>query len=390
VISGRITRAEIQYCLDDARATTRLLNAALEEFRKHPIDLLPERAISPASIGKSYLLQMGVEPPMGKFSVYPAILGIAMQAYFGGRAECRIRHTPVPVALVDFTSQYPTVNALMGLWKFLIAESLQFEDATDDIQKMCDAITLEKMFEPERWKDLTWFALIRPHKDMLPVRTTYDPESYNIGLNYLISEKPIWFAGPDIVASILQTGQVPEIIRAIRIIPQGQQKHLKPITFGGEVQVDPRRQDFFRAVIEARAQAKSLNQHSLAYFLKILANATSYGLFVEVNPERVRGRENVQVFSGEDAYSCSTPVVERRGRWYFPPLACCFRCLKWRSLKPVGRIYSQIRIAWGSSQVEMEGSSPVKGDLTGSRMGWMQLGHCRLRECGRSYADLND
>ena len=318
---GKVTPDEIDYCRQDVRASVDLLNAELAEFNSHPIDLLPDRAMSSTSTGKAYLSAMGVIPPLQKFRVSPTILGISLQAYYGGRAECRIRKTPVPVALVDFTSQYPTVNTLMGLWDVLTAASIRFENATDDVRKSLRKVTLANLLRPESWKDLRWFALVRPSGDVLPVRTTYDAESYNIGLNYLDSEKPIWFSGPDIMASMLYTGKAPEILRAIRMVPLGTQKGLKPVNFHSQINIDPRETDFFKAVIEARAEAKQKGQGALAYALKILANATSYGLFVEVNPMRVRGRKNIRVFSGEDSYSSSVDVIEAKGPWYFPPIA---------------------------------------------------------------------
>ena len=73
---------------------------------------------------------MDIALPRTKFNVPDKELGIAMQAYFGGRAETRIRKTPVPVVLPDFTSQYPTVNALLGNWDVLTVNSVRFENCT--------------------------------------------------------------------------------------------------------------------------------------------------------------------------------------------------------------------------------------------------------------------
>jgi hypothetical protein len=84
------------------------------EFDQHPIELNPDGAYSPASIAKAYLTAMNIARPKGHFKVSGKAYGIAMQSYYGGRAECRIRKTPVPVVHTDFTSQYPTVNALLG------------------------------------------------------------------------------------------------------------------------------------------------------------------------------------------------------------------------------------------------------------------------------------
>lgn len=49
--TGKLSLEEIDYCRQDVRATTGLLNAMKNEFDLHPIQLLPDRAYSAASIG---------------------------------------------------------------------------------------------------------------------------------------------------------------------------------------------------------------------------------------------------------------------------------------------------------------------------------------------------
>ena len=46
-----------------------------------------------------------------------------MQSYYGGRSETRIRCAEVPVVPVDFTSEYPTCCALLGLFDVLTAKN---------------------------------------------------------------------------------------------------------------------------------------------------------------------------------------------------------------------------------------------------------------------------
>ncbi|HXB98934.1 MAG TPA: hypothetical protein VNU74_00955, partial [Terriglobales bacterium] len=114
--TGKISDTEINYARQDVRATLGLLNVLKREYELHPIHLPPYHAYSPASIGKAYLRAMGIEEPFTKFgNLHPRIHGIAMSAYFGGRAECRIRRWPVPVVPVDLTSEYPSVDALLGI-----------------------------------------------------------------------------------------------------------------------------------------------------------------------------------------------------------------------------------------------------------------------------------
>ena len=91
-------------------AELELLNRLKQEFGQHPVDLLPERCYSPATLAKAYFSAMGIKPPQQKFKIPDKINGIAVQAFSAGRAECLIRRTPVPVTYVDFHAQFPAVS----------------------------------------------------------------------------------------------------------------------------------------------------------------------------------------------------------------------------------------------------------------------------------------
>jgi DNA polymerase type B, organellar and viral len=317
--SGQISVKEIEYCRGDVAASHRLLNATMEEFNRNPVDLHPEKTYSPASLAKAYLKEMGIKQPKTHFRVPNKVLGIAMQSYYGGRAECRIRKIPVPVIHTDFTSQYPTVNALLRNWDVLTSSSVQFVNCSSDAKKLLSKIELENTFDPVFWRQLSFFALVKPQDDILPVRTIYGGNTQNIGLNYLSSEKPIWYAGPDLVASKILTGKTPKILKAIRMVPSGRQFGLKRTNLGGMVEVNPEN-DFYRTVIEQRISHKLKNK-PLADFLKVLANSGSYGLFVEVNTETKKKETKVSYFSGEKKGTISSTYGEKPGAWYFPPIA---------------------------------------------------------------------
>ena len=319
--TGRISDEEIAYCRGDVRATADALNGLKREFDQHPLSLRPDRAYSPASMAKGYLDEMGIIPPREKFDVSEDIYGIAMQAYYGGRAECRIRRLEVPVVHTDFTSQYPTVNALLENARVLTAERVSFDEATEDVRAFLASVTLDDLHQRQCWRRLSFFALVEPDDDILPVRAVYNGETQNIGINRLRSTEPIWFAGPDVVASKLLAGKVPRIVRAIRMVPHGTQRGLKPTNLRSMVTIDPRRHDFFRHTVEQRQHFKTSNE-PLSAFLKTLANSGSYGLFVEVTPEAQSQPTSVAVFSGDSSFqSPALSTVERPGRWYFPPIA---------------------------------------------------------------------
>ena len=183
-------------------------------------------------------------------------------------------------------------------------------------------ITLDECFDLSCGR----FAFLRtesePKKHILPVRTMYNETTPNIGNNYLTSSKPIWIAGPDLIASAIQTGSAPEVIRAIRIVPRGQQPQMQPVNLRGMVEIDPYDDDLFKRTIEQRKLHKS--DKDLQYWLKVFANSM-YGFFAEINPEPTPERRPVEipVYSGEDEYTPTkrVPVKEKQGHWYAPYLA---------------------------------------------------------------------
>jgi hypothetical protein len=316
--TGEITPEEIEYCRQDVRCTVDVLNALKQEFDKHPINLKPYHAYSSASVAKSYLDQMGIIRPAEKFRLSNKILGIAMQSYYGGRSETRIRCADVPVVPVDFTSEYPSCCALLGLFDVLTAKSVSFENDTDNVRRFLKRITLQRCFKRAMWRQSSFFALVKPDDDIVPVRTVYNGVSQNIGNNYLKCDRPLWFAGPDLIASVILTGRVPRIIRAIRMEPHGKQAGMKSVNLRGMVEIDPYRHDLFCKTIEQRKLHKS--DEALAYWLKIFANSI-YGFFVELNPEIKNKNVPVKVFSGEKHFLDHSDVIEKAGRWFFPPLA---------------------------------------------------------------------
>ena len=283
---GVIDSAYIEYARHDVRAYVDVLEKLRAEFDRHAIDLLPERAQSPASIAKAYLREMGVTPLLDREPQLPGeILGQTMSAYYGGRTEVHIRKAPVPVVYVDFLSMYPTVNSLLGLWPFITAERIEVVDATAEVQALLDDVTLDDGFDPLFWPGLTFFAQIVPEGDVLPVRAEYDGSSFTIGVNPLTADRPLWYAGPDLVASTLLTGKAPKVVQAFKLVPHGTLSTLRPVNLAGVIPIDPRADDFFRFVIEERRRVKQAQRRGdpvpehLDPFLKVLANSGGYGIF---------------------------------------------------------------------------------------------------------------
>jgi len=324
--SGRVTQEELRYCRQDVKITQQLLNAAKQEFDVHPLPkLLPDQAYSPASLAKGYMHEMNIVEPLEKFGVPDEILGITMQPYFGGRAEAHIRRTWVPVMRLDFVSQYCTVNTLLRNWEILTAASVEFPDATKHVRELLDLVARrpDLCFNPELWPQFRFFALVRPDHDIFPVRAAYNDkerDKLNIGLNYLTSEEPIWFAGPDVISSILlNNGNVPHILKAIGIVPVGKQAGLRPVHLLGKIRIDPNVDDFYKHVVEQK-EANRANP-TLRKGLKCIGNAGAYGPLVELNEQREGADVKLNVYSGEHYHQQTIREREVPGLFYFPPVA---------------------------------------------------------------------
>ncbi len=327
---GVISEESIEYNRRDVLATAELLEKLREEYDKHPVTLAPEYAYSPASIAKAYLGAMGVEPPAQKFSVGHKLFGRVMATYYGGRSEVRIRKTEVPVVYCDFASMYPTVNVLMGLWNMFTAENVEVVDVKDEIQNLLEDVTLEDCFQMDFWKKLTFFAYITPNDDILPHRAQYDQATKvpSIGVNRVTSRRGIWYAGPDLVASKLLSGKVPQVRKAFRIVSKGKQENLAPVSMCGVV-IDPRHEDFFKRLVEIRKslnQLANLSDHDAEWLkgaLKVIANAGGYGVMAEMNRRELPKDQPkaIKAYGLDGQFNCRTSAPELLGRYCFPPMA---------------------------------------------------------------------
>ncbi|MBP5867636.1 hypothetical protein F3K24_09225 [Streptomyces sp. LBUM 1485] len=332
---GRITLDYIHYCRQDVRTTAAVYVALVNELDRHPIDLEDSRVFSPASVAKAYLDAMGIPKPLEKQPDFPnEILGYSMTTFYGGRAEAHIRKVPVPVEHVDVTSMYPTVNALMGLWDLLTANRIAVREETEDVRKLVEEISIDELFNQDRWPEFRGIVEIVPDDNLLPVRSAFRlGASETIGISYVTSDRAMWWSLPDIINAKINGGKVPRILRAFRFYPDdGQVDSLKPVNLGGDIPIDPSKDDFFRLVIEQKQAAGQRHtggdkSHCLCegcrnkQFLKVLANAGGYGIFVEINREDDKEESEETIYGAKDAaWDMKVYKPEMPGAYCFPPI----------------------------------------------------------------------
>ncbi len=331
---GIVTAEYIDYNRRDVLATSELAVKLLEEYDRHPLALQVTRAYSPASIGKAYLRAMRITPILERQPDFPnKYLGYAQSAFFGGRTTAHIRKVAVPVVYTDFLSMYPTVNGLMDLWRFVVARKIHVvEHCQTEVKEFLKTLTPDALFSPATWKHLPAFVKVIPDGNVLPSRAKYSRETndWQVGVNHLYADadNALWFSLPDVAASVLLTGRMPEIIDAFRIKPRGVLPGLNPLKLRGVIEVDPRSEDFFKVVIEERKRLSSridlsnVEKKRLDKALKILANATSYGIYAEMMRQESDHKIKV-VCHGIDAtpFTCRVAHPDVPGEYCFPPLA---------------------------------------------------------------------
>ncbi|MCC4771839.1 hypothetical protein FXV91_17210 [Methanosarcina sp. DH2] len=329
---GKVTKKYIDYLIKDVETTQAVYEKLVKELDVYQICIPITKIFSSASIGKHALDQLGVKPFLELNSDFPdSVIGNMMTSYFGGRTECKIRKEPTKVTVLDFTSMYPTVTMLMNLWKYIIAESLEIQDATEETREFVSKLKLLDLQKQDTWKKLVVMVKIQPDNNILPVRMDYKGNNtgFNVGINYLSSTSEMWYSLPDVIGSFLLTGKVPKIIEAVKFVPKGVQMGLRKSRILG-VDIDPSKDNIVQILVEERQKIKEKSkkadkndpelQHlsSRAQAIKILVNALSYGIFIELNPEDKKSE--FQVY-GLDNFVTKENRFEKSGKYFHPLLA---------------------------------------------------------------------
>ena len=332
---GLLSAEYLDYATQDVQVTWECFEVLQQQYQSYGLSETPiTRIYSEASLGKAYLREMGIKPWLEIQPDFPSeMLGIIMSTYYGGRSEVNIRRKVTRILYCDFLSMYPTVCTLMKLWRFVIDKRMKWDDITDKAQALLERIRLEDLQKPELWRQLTTLVQIQPEDDILPVRAKYDDRQFTIGVNRFTRNQPLWYTLADCIASKFLTGKTPNVLRAIRFQPVRVQSGLKPIAIAGNpaYKIDPVNDDFHCRVIdlrnETKAQLKKCSPEEREHLeikqvaLKICANATTYGIFMELN---VAEQENTQtvICYGPSAESFNARVtnIEESGKYFHPLL----------------------------------------------------------------------
>ena len=324
---GKITKEYIDYNLNDVKITAELYESALQRYKMFNLNEDVNKLYSPASIGKAYLRKIGIRPFTELNADFSKeILGYVMSTYYGGRTEIRIRNKAIPVTYLDFKSMYPSVYSLLQLDNFMKADMITYiqnKENTKNIKAFIHSITKEDLRNKETWtkREIHSIVKIKPNDDLLPVRAEYTKTAKNIGINYLTADKELWHTIQDAIASKILTGREPEIVDAITFVPESTQRGLKDVKISDIV--ISAEDDFIRKLIEERMKVKKSDRKDkdqIQLILKIIANATSYGIYIEENSYSLENEEDIEVYS-VDNFLFKTTKIEKHGQYFNPIMA---------------------------------------------------------------------
>ncbi len=334
---GPISYAYLDYLMTDVQATWECHEKLKDVYRIHSLTRTGfHRIYSEASVGKAYLKEMGIQSWATLQPDFPRqMLGHIMSAYYGGRAEVRIRRKIARVLYCDFASMYPTICTLMGLWQHFISQGDDWDDSTETTKGFLASVSVEDLQNPTTWRRLATLVEVEPDGEVFPVRAKYDGDANTtIALNHLRSDKALWFTLADCIAAKLLSGRAPRVKRAIAFQPREVQSGLLPILFAGnaDYRVDPNEDDLFKRVIELRNEVKAQADKATEtekdqlkatdQALKLFANSTSYGINIEVIVENHSSKHNATLYGiDEKQVRVRVSQEEKQGTNFHPLLA---------------------------------------------------------------------
>ena len=234
-------------------------------------------------------------------------------------------------------------------------------EVKSEIESSLQSVTIERMLEKAEWKKLRAYVQIKPDSDLLPIRAKFQGESKptNVGLCH-VTAGPTWYTLADAIASKILTGKMPQIIDAIELVPKAISSKKEWDFFRDEYDPAPdpqnrihSEQDFFARVIDIRSAIKGRRPKDKSHpdyapidaqqgALKLLANATSYGVLVEYLVEEWKTKRKSHVFTAHDTGAARHEKTETPGRYFAGPVGAL--------IPAAGRLLLAIAQALGAQQ----------------------------------------
>jgi len=328
-LGGPVTDQLLDYAMTDVQVTWECYQALCVRYQQLGLSTPVHRILSEASIAKAHLTDLGLRPWRDTQPNPPSwLIATALETYYGGRTETRIRRTLTPGVLTDLLSEYPTVFVLQQLSRYLIATGVDWtEENPHDTTAWLQALTVQRMLDPTTWPHLTRLVQLRPRAgDLLPTRADYAGDGvFNVALAHRLDGPDQWYTLADAAASTLATGKPPTITRTLTFTPQAAQQGLRPLLVAGRHTLDPYAGDLIATLVQLRSELKNDPDPHIAAAapaIKATVNSVAYGIPIEVNTTPEAGGTHVTVHQPDGAtYDTKVPRTEEPGQFFHPLLA---------------------------------------------------------------------
>lgn len=318
----KFDKTTLQYMIYDILATKESFNKLREIFNDE-LSLLA-RIVSPASVGKHVLRKCCIHKPIFTHDEDKRRL---YEAYYGGRSEVNYRGLyPLPLFNLDFLSQYPVLQIVLDLQRFMLAKEIECVDRTSDkelINKI-ENIKLNDLKNPELWKELSGIVVKVNVKDArMPIRIKYR-DSVNIQLPYLTTSNPLWYSIFDYLAGKMYGNGSMKIVEIKEYIVKSKQDKLKSYNiFGIDIHPTSIFLDLLKyriklksdlKIIKLKPEVKDFQRLKIELDIKILGvkyllNSTSYGATIERN-ERTMKKMSKYMNTSDESITSTKKLVE--------------------------------------------------------------------------------
>jgi hypothetical protein len=203
----------------------------------------PSKAWSTGSIVSHMRRSAQIRPAAKAMETVPmSIKGATAGAFCGPRCEAALVGVAVPMGLVDIRGTYPGCFTALDLTRFLIAESIQFEDTTDEYTELLAAPRLlGRLFDPDlvRYWGPSIVVLKSSHDAELSAAVEWSPDRTGGTVAPLHFPEPgglprFW---SDVALAKVRGGSF-EIARVLRPSPVGVQPDLRPYRMPDGIEID--------------------------------------------------------------------------------------------------------------------------------------------------------
>lgn len=254
----------------------------------------PARLYSAGGLGSSARKTMGLTSPGQKLAdLPPRVLGAALGAFHGGLTEAAIVRWRLPAVVADFSTAYPTLARLLGVWKVLRAERVDVDDVTEELADWLSELAamswpdpLATLTDPATWG--RWgatVALVRPAGDWLFHRRRKANSEYTSCMGPLAFDGLLPYSWCDLAAAVVTSNTMPYTAKAWRAMPHGIEQGLHAVMFPGGTVFDPNDQDVDFFAFLQRFRRASRDDASLPPYAqlrrertaKIMGSSISYG-----------------------------------------------------------------------------------------------------------------